>query len=91
MTDIKETTPITKELVFFSLPLLGSAIMITIVMYVDTLMLGYFKTTEIVGLYNAAHPLARFISEPLAALLLEIEKRSGINATPIKKLLRRFL
>jgi len=33
-------------------------------------MLGYFKTLDMVGLYNAAYPLAAFISMPLSALLL---------------------
>ena len=70
LTYMKETSPITKELLFFSLPLLGSAIMTTIVLQIDTVMLGYFKTLEMVGLYNAAHPLAVFISMPLAAMLL---------------------
>lgn len=41
-----------------------------IVVWTDTLMLGYFKAPEVVGLYNAAYPLAQFITEPLAALLL---------------------
>jgi O-antigen/teichoic acid export membrane protein len=44
--------------------------MTTMIFQVDTLMLGYFKTLETVGLYNAAFPLAGFISGPLAALLL---------------------
>lgn len=70
LTYREETPPITKEFLFFSLPLLGSAIMITIVMQMDTMMLGYFKTMEVVGLYNAAFPLSRFISEPLGALLI---------------------
>ncbi len=70
LTPGKETPPITKELLFFALPLLGSAVMTTIVLQTDTLMLGYFKTAEIVGLYNAAHPLAVFISQPLATMLL---------------------
>lgn len=70
LTYMKETPPITKELLFFSLPLLGSTIMTAIVMQTDTVMLGYFKTVEMVGLYNAAHPLAAFISAPLNAMLL---------------------
>lgn len=70
LADMKDTPPLTRELLLFSLPLLGSAIMSTLILNVDTLMLGYFKTPEIVGLYNAAFPLALFVSVPLAALLL---------------------
>lgn len=62
--------PITRQLLLFSLPLLGVNVFGMVTMWTDTLMLGYFKTPEIVGLYNAAAPLARFISEPLAALIL---------------------
>jgi len=62
--------PITRELLLFSLPLMGVAMLGMIIMWVATLMLGYFKTPEIVGLYNAAYPLAQFISIPLTALLL---------------------
>jgi len=62
--------PFTKELLLFSLPLMGVAMLGMIIMWVATLMLGYFKTPEIVGLYNAAYPLAQFISIPLTALLL---------------------
>lgn len=63
-------TPATRELLFFSLPLLGVAMLGMIIAWADTLMLGYFKTSAEVGLYNAAHPLAHFISTPLDALLL---------------------
>jgi len=59
-----------KELVIFSLPLLITAILATIVFWLDSLLLGYFKTPEIVGLYNAASPLAKFISDPLGLMLL---------------------
>jgi O-antigen/teichoic acid export membrane protein len=62
--------PVRKGLLFFSLPLLGTAILATIILWADTLLLGYFKTPEVVGLYNAASPLAKFISEPLAVMLL---------------------
>lgn len=48
-----------KELLLFSLPLLGVAILGIIMSWTDTLMLGYFKTSDAVGLYNAANPLAQ--------------------------------
>ena len=62
--------PAAKELLFFSLPLLGVAMLGMIIAWADTLMIGYFKTSAMVGLYNVAHPLAHFISYPLEALLL---------------------
>jgi len=50
-----------KELIAFSLPLLLSGILIFVMNWTDTLMLGYYGTSEVVGLYNAATPLARLI------------------------------
>jgi O-antigen/teichoic acid export membrane protein len=64
------TQPITKELLLFSLPLMGVAMLNMLTVWTATLLLGYFKTPEIVGLYNAANPLAQFISEPLFALAI---------------------
>ncbi len=59
--------PMTKELLLFSLPLLGVAMLQMVILWTDTLMLGYFKTLEVVGLYNAAIPLARLIPLTLAS------------------------
>ena len=53
--------PIGKELLLFSLPLLAVAILGMIMNWTDTLMLGYFKTADVVGLYNGALPLAHLI------------------------------
>jgi len=60
----------TKNLLVFSLPLLGVAALQMIVSWTDTLMLGGFAPLDEVGLYNAAAPLARFIGIPMAAMLL---------------------
>ncbi|MFC1904401.1 oligosaccharide flippase family protein [Chloroflexota bacterium] len=68
-TSAESTAPITKRLLVFSLPLLGAAMLSMIIMWIDTIMLGYFNTPEIVGLYNVAHPLAQSIALPLNALL----------------------
>ncbi len=62
--------PIAKELLLFSLPLLAVAMMQMIIMWIDTFMLGILRSSEDVGLYNAAHPLAQIISMPLTAILL---------------------
>jgi len=58
-----------KKLLIFSVPLLFVAILYQIMSWMDTLMLGYFKTTDIVGLYNAALPLGQFISIALSSIL----------------------
>ncbi|ADT85065.1 flippase [Thermococcus barophilus] len=50
-----------RELVVFSLPLLFSGILAFIMNWTDTLMLGYYKGSEVVGLYNSAAPIARLI------------------------------
>lgn len=58
-----------RELLFFSIPIMFVSILNQIVVWTDTLMLGIFKTASIVGLYNAALPIGRFVSIPLGALL----------------------
>ena len=73
-----------KELIKFSVPLMLSGIAAFVMTWTDTLMLGYYKTSEIVGLYNAAAPLAKllpiflssagFIYPPLATALYVQEK-----------------
>ncbi|NJE26460.1 flippase [Thermococcus sp. MV5] len=50
-----------KELVVFSLPLMFVGILNFLMTWTDTLMLGYYKSSEVVGLYSAASPLARLI------------------------------
>lgn len=65
-----DANPIAKGLLVFSLPLLGVAMLQVIIAWTDTLMLGGLRSSAEVGLYNAAHPLARFISAPLSAMLL---------------------
>ena len=54
-------TPIGKELLLFSFPLLAVAILGMVMNWTDTLMLGYFKTADVVGLYNGALPIAHLI------------------------------
>jgi len=57
----KNSISIGTKLLFFSIPLLFVSILGQVMGWMDTLMLGYFKTSEIVGLYNAAIPLVMFI------------------------------
>jgi len=53
---------VTKELLVYSMPLLAVDILLTVMTWTDTLMLGYFKTPEIVGMYNAAFTVASLLS-----------------------------
>ena len=53
--------PVTKDLLLFSLPLLVTYVLSVAILQTDTLMLGYFKTAAVVGLYNAAHPISLLI------------------------------
>ena len=59
--DEGETKSVAKELFLFSLPVLGSVILGSIMTWTDTLMLGYFMTSDMVGLYNGAVPIARLL------------------------------
>lgn len=79
-----------KKLLFFSLPLLGATMLLMIITWTDTLMLGYFKTSEVVGLYNAAYPLAQFINTPIVAMnLLYFPITSKLYAQNLMPELRR--
>ncbi|WP_056934595.1 flippase [Thermococcus barophilus] len=49
------------KLVKFSVPLMLTGIAGFIMTWTDTLMLGYYKGSDVVGLYNAAAPLARLL------------------------------
>ena len=52
---------VARELLFFSAPLMISAIFALIMSWTDTITLGYFRTVEDVGVYNAALPIAQFV------------------------------
>jgi len=82
--------PVAKELIIFSLPLLGVAMLNLIIAWADTIMLGLFKTSQEVGLYNVASPLANFISAPLVAMaLIYMPVTSGLYAQRLIPEIRR--
>lgn len=58
-----------KELLIFSFPILLITLLQNLISWSDTLMLGYFTTPSIVGLYNVAHLLSGFISLSLSVIL----------------------
>ena len=57
-----------KELLIFSLPLLGLTILFQIIQWTDTFMIGYYLGESFVGIYNTASPLGHFVSFPLGAV-----------------------
>ena len=70
-----------KELLLFSLPLLFTAVLHLIMHWTDTLMLGYFKSADIVGVYNTALPLSRLILIVLtSATVIYVPIASGLYA-----------
>ena len=74
-------SPAAKELVFFSLPLLGTAMLNLLITWTDILMLGIIKTPAEAGLYKVAYLIAGFISFPLSALLtIHVPVFSGLFA-----------
>jgi O-antigen/teichoic acid export membrane protein len=84
-------TPEAKQLLIFSLPLLGTAMLHFVISGTDTLMLGVFQTSSEVGLYNISHSLAALVSFPLGALVtIYLPILSGLYAkkkfTEIKRI-----
>ena len=52
----------TKELFRYSFPILITSTLINFMTWTATIMLGYFKSAEVVGVYNAVSPLAGFLA-----------------------------
>jgi O-antigen/teichoic acid export membrane protein len=52
----------TKQLVKYSFPLLISATLLNLMTWTDTIMLGYFKSSQVVGVYSAVYPLVSFLT-----------------------------
>lgn len=70
-----------KQLLYFSLPLMLSDLFITLLLWSDTLILGYFVPAVQIGIYNAAIPTARLIyTIPVALRTLFIPAISGMYA-----------
>lgn len=86
------SAPMAKELLLFSLPLLLMAMLQIIIFQMDTVMLGYFKSSAVVGLYNAAYPLTQFVSAPLNAWwLIHLPVVSGLYAQGLLPEIKRAI
>jgi len=57
------------ELMKFSFPLLLISFLGVIVTYADSIMIGFFKNPESVGIYNAAMPVAQILMAPSAIIV----------------------
>ncbi|ASJ15375.1 flippase [Thermococcus radiotolerans] len=78
-----------KELVKFSIPLMLTGIAGFVMTWTDTLMLGYYLGSDVVGLYNGAAPIAKLlpiflnsaglIFPPLATVLYTHGKINELN------------
>ncbi|MHC3437791.1 oligosaccharide flippase family protein [Natrialbaceae archaeon A-gly3] len=79
----------TTELMRFSAPLIVSTVIGTMLTRTDTLMLGYFRSSFEVGMYDAAYPLASgllivltafgFLYLPIASRLDAEDDRNAVN------------
>jgi len=88
--DATAINPMGKELLLFSLPLLAVAMLNMIMNWTDTLMLGYFKTPDVVGLYNGALSLAHLITISLtSAGFIYVPIISGLYSKRLIEELRR--
>jgi len=58
---------VARMLLIFSLPLLLVDFLQQVMAWTDTLMLGFFASPELVGLYNAAAPLTKMLSVVLTS------------------------
>ena len=64
-----------KELLFYSIPLVLNTFVFLVILWTDTIMIGYFKNASEVGIYNAALPTAQLmliIPNSLVVLFLPI-------------------
>lgn len=60
-------SPEGKELLLFSIPLFAHSVLDSMILWLDTVAIGFFKMSADVGLYNAALPLANMLLNLLTA------------------------
>jgi O-antigen/teichoic acid export membrane protein len=58
----------TRQLIRYSFPLLITATLLNLMSWIDTIMLGYFRPAEVVGVYNAVYPIVGFLSLVIASM-----------------------
>jgi O-antigen/teichoic acid export membrane protein len=94
---LKGYIPKNREMLKFSLPLLMTGVMGTILGWTDTFFIGYFMNDSQVGFYNAALPTAAIMLIPLQALgalalpsLSEESQKSRKEVSSVLKTLTRW-
>jgi O-antigen/teichoic acid export membrane protein len=84
-----------RDLLKYSLTFFPSALILTFIPLIDTLMLGYFSSSTDVGLYNSALPTSQIVLVFSAALLtvflslISRKKSAGENIKPEHDLVSR--
>ena len=77
----------TKQLIRYSFPLLITTTLLNLMTWTDTFMLGYFKSTDVVGIYSAVYPLVGFLSMLIGSMgyayIPVIAKLYGENKTEL--------
>ncbi|MFB6071314.1 MAG: flippase [Halanaeroarchaeum sp.] len=74
-------TPMRRELLRFSTPLVVTSAMAFVLNDVDTFMLGYFSSTGAVGVYNVVYPIAQLLTMALSSVgFLFMPVISGLDA-----------
>jgi len=66
--DASDHVSVKKDLVVFSLPLMGVRMLGIFRHRIDTIIIGFFMTSYYTGLYNAAMPIARALQMVLSSL-----------------------
>ncbi len=86
-----------RKILRFSTPLLFSALMATILGWIDTIILGYYLSESLVGIYNAAFPTAMLVLIPYSALntlalpsLSEVHETGETSLSTIVKTIARW-
>ena len=84
-------SPVSRELLSYSLPVMFTTLFAQLITWTDVLMLGYFRTAGEVGIYNAALPTAALLSiipggiltlfVPVMTELLAAQKSREFSAT----------
>jgi O-antigen/teichoic acid export membrane protein len=86
----RDTKVIRRDLLVFSLPLLAVTVLVMMMTWTDTLMLGYFKTPDLVGLYNVAIPISQLLPIFLySTAFIYIPIASGMFSQNLKDELRK--
>jgi len=75
-----------KEILGYSWPLMFSNALVTLIVWIDTILLGYFLAPSDVGIYNAAVPTANLLSIlPIALIVPFVPVLTGLLALKRKK------